>query len=247
MSGRIPGRPPIPIPKDMLDPRALPGYQPSPFDVRYHNNPGKTFELGNPGRDATRAESEYISEWCVKLLAPPETLLSVAAGEGFGFKTQLSVRHFGEQFLEYQPSVQANAQPLEIPVYGVCIGVHGRVIDCVILREFVGGAGSLLKLQVAIVPGRPSLSYINRPLTVQGGLGAFPQVAIPTFATRFCIFGQVDAGDIITMRSVSGAGSLQTIPVGAVGQYLPIYPSAGFIAYSSAVNKEMTVGFEILS
>lgn len=241
------GRPPIPIPENLLDPRSLQGYQPSPHDIRYHNNPGKTFELENNVRgQGCRAESEYVSEWCVKILPPQETLLAVAAGEGFGVKAQLLVRHFGDQFLEYQPIVQQNTVALEIPLFGQCVGVHGRSIDLNIYREAVGAAGKLI-MQAAIVPGRPSFSFFNRSLSVAGGLGVNNLVAIPTFATRFQINGQLDPGDVIRMVVPSGLGTVQVIPVAELGQLLPLHPSAAFVSYSSAVNKELAVGFEIYS
>jgi len=247
MSGKIPGRPPIPIPKDMLDPRDLPGYQPSPFDVRYPKNPGVTLELGNDdGGRAVSAASEYVSEWCVKLLPPPESVLEVAGGEGYGFRSLLQVRHYGDQFTEYQPIVQPNQNTLRIPLVGVCIGVHGRSIDCRITRIAPGASGKM-KLQAAIVPGRPSLSIFNLALSVGGGLAVNNLIAIPTFATRFSIFGQLDAGDIVQMMSASGLGSLLSVTAPVLDGFWPIHPDAAFISYSSAVNKELAVAFEILS
>lgn len=244
---KIPGRPPQPIPKDLLDPRQLPGYQPSPFDIRYPHNPGKTFELeSGVSGDAVRAESEYLTEWCIKMLPPQETLLAVSAGEGFGFRGMIEVRHFGDQFTEYQPAIQSNLTPLQIPVVGVCVGVHGRSIDLVVNRLAAGATGKL-KLQAAIVPGRPSFSWVNRPLSVAGGLGVINIVAIPVFATRFQIFGPIDMGDVIRVCTPAGTGSVvQTVPAG--GSVLaPFHPDGAFIGYSSATNKELTVGFEVIS
>jgi len=240
--------PPIPIPQDMLDPSQLSGYQPSPFDLRSKVNPGATFELGNPESRSVRASSEYISEWCVKILPAQETINRVAAGETeYGFSAKISVRHFGEQFLEYQPVLQPVQTPLEVPIFGQCIGVHGREIDFTVQRSFVGPVTApKLVMQAAIVPGRPSLSFFSRQVTVVAGLATNNPVAIPTFATRVAFFGTLDAGDFIRFLTPA-SGAILTAPVSQLGQYVPLHPGSAFVSYSSAVGKSMAVGFEIFS
>lgn len=228
-----------------LDPRDLPGYQPSPADIRYRINPGKTIELTNGSKDGVKAVSEYISEWVVKLLVPPESIASVAAGEGYGIFQQLYVRHNGEQFTEYQTVVSPNALPLAVPLVGQCIGVHGRSIDMMFSRVAPGATG-VLKIEAAIVPGRPSYSWLNRSLSVAGGLGVVNLVAIPAFATKFQIFGPIDMGDIIRIVPASGVGFVQIVPAGGSVPF-PFHPLGAFIGYSSANNKELSVGFEIIS
>ena len=234
------------------DPRTMPGFQPSPFDIRRRVSCGKTFQLGvDPGgatkfRDNVKASSEFVSEWAIKILIPSEMVTKIAAAEiTYDLKCKLLVRQDGDQFTEYQPAFNPNYENLDIPLVGQCIGVHGREIDLVMERPTAGGG--LLIVQVAIVQGRPSFSYFNRSLTVVGGAGA-ASVSIPVFATRFQVLGTADAGDLLTQRLPDNTvAQTVAVPVGGFCCMLPIHPDAAFIGYESANNKIMAVGFEVLS
>lgn len=240
-----------PLPSER-DPRTMPGFQPSPFDVRRRVSCGKTFQLGvDPGggqkfRDNVKASSEFISEWAVKILIPSEMVTKIAAAEiDYDLKCKLMVRQDGDQFTEYQPAFNLNYENLDIPLVGQCLGVHGREIDLVMERPTAGGG--LLIVQAAIVQGRPSLSFVNRKLTVVGGAGA-ASVSIPVFATRFSVFGTADVGDVLTQRDPGNiAVQTVTVPAGGFCCLLPIHPDAAFIGYTSANNKEIAVGFEVNS
>lgn len=238
-----------------LDPRELTGVQPHPEDIRFKLNPGKTFSLGpavpptdfiDQPYDNVQNQSEFITEWTVKILPPAETVAQVAAGEGYGMRVQLLANYHGDQFTEYQPADNPAYLPLTIPIVGQVIGVHGRFINCRIDRNDPGATGKL-KIQAAIVPGRPSRSEINRTIGLTPAVeGA---VNIPTFATRFCVFGSFVAGDTVNQRS-PGGGSVQLIAwlPDYVGRWLPISPEASAISYLSAgPGKTIVVGFEIIS
>jgi len=234
--------PPVPIPEDMLDPLTLNGVQPSPYDTRYKNRFGQVFTLGPIESSGIKAQSEYLSEWVVKLLPPNDTIANIAGDNTFAFTAIVMGGYDAEQFTEYELTNVAGQ--VAIPLVGIALGVHGRLIQLAIARN---SPSSTIKLSVqgAIVPGRPSLSNLNMPLTVPAGDTVTS--GIPHFATKFWINGTVAAGDTL-LQIGPGGTTVQSIVLlaGQVGPF-PIHPGAIAIRYGSAAAKIIVAGYEVIS
>lgn len=233
-----------PIPGDMLDPLNRPGVQPGPHEVRYHNRFGKTMELEAAGRDAVKAQAEYISEWVIKILPPAESIRAIVGDDTFDTFAFVFANYDGDQFREYEPVAENDY--LRIPLTGIALGVHGRMIECSLVRRAASAANKLI-MQVAIVPGRPSLSFINRALDVPAIAPNTATTGIPHFATRFWINGLVAAGDTLVQLGPGGV-ALQTVTLlaGQSGPF-PIHPDAIQIRYGSPAPKMIVVSFEVNS
>lgn len=207
--------------------------------------PGLRVPLKSQDDDSTvdvGHNSPLVQDWTVIVQPTPGTMEKLRGGLSWSARMKILYNYDGAAFSFYRSAF--NNTPLEIPVVGVAVGVHGQYVRLGCFQ--VSDVAQELDVYAAIIPRGPIKS---NSVALLRSNGVNPtDFEIPAMTRHFWLFTEINAGDTVEFLTPNGAnvGTLALID-NILGVPLPLPPGAAIIRYNTAaaVFKDIIIDFEV--